>query len=114
MSLTNEEREACLEDLRVFMEDRRPPPEVRDRVDLRYRWEGKSLILCEVRPAWDGRGDVIERPLAKLTYLRTRDAWKLYWRRANGKWQSFEPAEYPSLEDALSVVRWDDFGCFFG
>lgn len=114
MPLTAEDREALLDDIREFMEVRRPAPELRDRVDLRYRWEGKHLFLFEVRPAWDGQGEPIERPFAKLSYLSTRDAWKLYWRRANGNWQTYEPAEYPSLEDALAAVSWDDFGCFFG
>jgi hypothetical protein len=35
--------------------------------------------------------------------------------RQTGKWQLYEPAEAEcSLEDALTVIETDQFGCFFG
>jgi len=114
MSLSPQEREACVAELADFMKERRPPLHLRDQVDLRYRINQTTLILYEVRPAWDGRGDVIERPFAKLTLIRSRHVWKLYWMRTSGKWQAYEPDEYRSLIDVLSVVRLDEFGCFFG
>lgn len=114
MPLSSEEREDCLTELTEFMKDRRPPPHLRDQLDIRYSIDGQSVVLFEVRPAWDGRGDIIERPFAKMTLVRKRKMWKLYWMRASGKWHLYEPAEYPDLEDALAAVHFDDRACFFG
>ena len=111
---TPEEREACYEDITDFLEDLRPAPDTRAQLDYRYKVEGLSVLLFEVRPAWDNPKETLERAFAKITYTRTRDSWKLFWMRANGRWHPYDPAEYPSLEDALATVRWNDMGCFLG
>ncbi len=111
---TPEEREACFEDVAEFLDDLRPESHLRSQLDYRYKLDGLSVLLYEVRPAWDAPGTVLETPFAKITYVRTRDSWKLFWRRSNGAWKAYEPAEFPSLEDTLAVVRWNETGCFLG
>jgi hypothetical protein len=96
MSLTieeREEREECLVELTEFMKDRRAPPNLLDRVNLRYRIDRQTIMPFEVRSAWDDITEVIGRPFAKFTLVRTRAMWTLYWMRASGRWHFYEPTE---------------------
>jgi hypothetical protein len=52
---------------------------------------------------------------AKIRYYKTRRNWNLYWMRASGKWELYEP--YPvatNLDRLLKIIRDDEYGCFFG
>lgn len=48
---------------------------------------------------------------SKMTYLESRNMWKLYWMRADLKWHLYE--EYKNLDDLLQEVKKDPNG-FFG
>lgn len=102
--------------LSKWLARRRPPPQVRAELDLAYRISGQSIEIVEVRPAWGGQpGEVMERGLAKATYVISLDAWRIYWQRADLKWHRYEP--FPtaiSVEQFLAVVDEDQFACFFG
>ena len=53
--------------------------------------------------------------MAKATYVRSQNIWKVYWQRADLKWHSYDPdPEVDSIEDFLSVVDADKYACFFG
>lgn len=96
-----------------FVEKRRPPADVRDQLDLMFSVEGQSVFLLEKRRLMDG--DVIERPFAKATWVKTQQAWKVYWQRADLKWHSYEPAAAVSTIEAFcEVVDKDLYGCFWG
>lgn len=100
-----------------FVEEWRPREEVRDELDLDYRLEGEgqSVVVFEVRPDWRGEGETMETPVVKVTYVRSRDVWKMYWIRADGDWHKYGPAEeVESLVQALKVVGEDEYGCFWG
>ena len=45
-----------------FMAKRRPPPEIRDKLDLAYRIEGQSVVIFEIRPFWRDPSETIEGP----------------------------------------------------
>jgi len=66
-----------------FVEKRRPPARVRDQLDLMFSIEEQSVLLLEKRRLMDG--EVIERPFAKATWVKTQQVWKLYWQRADLK-----------------------------
>ncbi len=54
-------------------------------------------------------------PIAKATYVRTQDVWKVFWKRGDLKWHGYEPAPaVPSIEQFLAIVDADPYGCFFG
>lgn len=38
--------------VKTFLDARRPPPEIRNEVDLGFRIEGHSIEIFEVRPMW--------------------------------------------------------------
>jgi hypothetical protein len=47
--------------------------------------------------------------------VRTRNHWKIYWKRQDLKWHGYEPQlEVRTLDDFLRVVDTDEYGCFFG
>jgi hypothetical protein len=41
--------------------------------------------------------------------------WRVFWKRADLKWHSYEPVpEVSAVEDFLAVVQKDEYACFFG
>ena len=54
----------------AFLEKRRPPPDLRKKLDLGFRLEGQGLLLFEIRPVWKDPGRSMERPMAKATFTR--------------------------------------------
>ena len=100
----------------AFMQQRRPPPHIRPKLDLGFRVAGQSIEIFEIRPRWDGPPDEKhESPVAKATYVRARDVWRVYWQRRDLKWHSYEPKpEVKSAEEFASLVAEDANACFFG
>jgi hypothetical protein len=102
-------------DLAKFMERRRPPPPIRPQLDIGYRISGQSVEIFEVRPAWERPTERVEHPVAKATYVRSRNRWRVFWMRRDLKWHGYEPnPEVRSLEAFLNIVDRDEHCCFFG
>lgn len=99
-----------------FMEARRPPAHIRQKLDLSYRLVRQSLEIFEVRPKWRGAPDeTMENPVAKATFVKARGSWNVFWYRADLKWHAYEPTPHvPSIERFLAIVAEDTHGCFFG
>ena len=115
MALSEIELKRCEKALAAFMVQRRPPPEVRSQVDLRVRIDGRSVEVFEVRPDWQDNTKTMEAPVAKATFIRSRNHWKVYWMRRDLKWHGYEPKLHvKTLEAFLSVVDRDEYCCFFG
>lgn len=99
----------------AFLEQRRPPVEVRENLDLGFRIEGQSILLFEIRPLFKAPSEKIEVPVAKATYVRSKSHWKVYWKRADLKWHRYDPAAtVQSLSAFLEEVDRDPYGCFWG
>jgi hypothetical protein len=102
-------------ELKKFLEKRRPPADIRNEVDLNYRMEGQSIIIFETRPNWRDPNIIVEMPIAKTTYVKTKNIWKIFWQRADMKWHSYQPAPIvKSIEEFTQVVDQDLHHCFFG
>ena len=115
MALTELERKRYEKAVSKFIEARRPPPHVRPKLDLSYRLEGQSVEILEVRPGYRDPSETIENSVAKATYVKRAEEWRIYWQRADLKWHRYEP--YPtasSIEEFLAVVDEDAYCCFFG
>ena len=99
-----------------YVASRRPPPHVRPELDLGFRLSGQSVEIFEIRPAWKGSpGEKTEIPVAKTTYVKSQDTWKIFWQRADLKWHRYDPDQaVGTLEQALAIVDRDEYGCFFG
>ena len=116
MALTALELARVKKSVGAFIEQRRPPPHIRPKLDLGYRVKGQSVEIFEIRPAFQGApGEKMEHPVAKATYVRTQDVWRVFWQRADLKWHSYEPAPtVVSIDDFLFLVRQDAYACFWG
>jgi len=99
-----------------YIEGRRPTPHIRPQLDFGFRITNQSVEIFEIRPVWKGApGEKIELPVAKATYVKRHDLWKLFWQRADLKWHRYDPdATVDSLEEFLAVVERDEYCCFYG
>lgn len=115
MALSEIERRRCEKALAQFLERRKPPEHLRDQLDMGYRIEGQSVEIFEIRPDWQDNSKKMETPVAKATFVRTTNRWRVFWMRADLKWHGYEPCPVVhSLEAFLNVVDRDDYCCFFG
>ncbi len=115
MALSEIERRRFEKPVRAYIESRRPPPHIRPELDLGYRFVGQSIEVFEIRPAYNRPGETIEHGIAKATYVKSKDIWKIYWMRADLKWHAYEPlATVATIDDFVSAIDEDSYGCFFG
>lgn len=115
MAFTKEESERYQKVVEEYIEKRRPPMHLRDQVDLSFRIQNQSIELFEVRPRYNDPQSRIEIPVAKTTWVRTRNLWRVFWQRADLKWHAYPPQpEVKSLEEFIDVVEADEDGCFYG
>ena len=115
MAFNDIEQRRIERDVAKFMELHRPPAHIRPELDFGYRVSGHSVEIFEIRPEWRNRKQKVEHPVAKATYVRTRNLWRVFWMRRDLKWHGYEPTpEVPSLEVFLAMVGRDEYCCFFG
>jgi hypothetical protein len=115
MSLSELERKRIQKIVAVFIEKHRPEPHIRPNLDLSYRLVGQSIEIFEIRPIWNKPKEKIEIPIAKATYVKSRQCWRVFWQRSDLKWHSYQPnPEVRLVEDFLALVDQDEHGCFFG
>lgn len=99
----------------VFWSRRRPPLNLRGQVREGQRFTQQSIDLFIVRPAYQRPRESFEQPIARVRFVRSRNVWRLFWPRADGKWHGYRPCpEVSSLRDALCVIDGDAHHCFFG
>ena len=115
MAFNDLEKNRVEKEVAAFVEKRRPPRHMRDEVDLGFRFDGTTVELFEVRARWDTPNEKIEERVAKARYVQSRDAWLVYWQRADLKWHRYDAQpEVKTLEAFLALVDEDAYGCFFG
>ena len=115
MPLPDAQIRACLKATGEFISKRRPPAEIRDKVDFRADINGQEVTLITVRPAYKDPRRKAEYPFAKARWVGSQKVWKLFWMRADMKWHSYKPLpESPSIATLLAEVDRDPHGCFFG
>jgi hypothetical protein len=94
---------------------RRPPLHLRGKVREGQRIEGHEIELFLVRPMFPDPTREIEESIAKARYVKSRDVWQVFWKRADMKWRRYLPrAEVKSLEAFLKLVHEDANRCFWG
>jgi len=107
-----------LEAIEVFenyIEKVRPKEELRDKIDLTYKIENQSIIIYEIRPHYSKPGQKSESFVAKVTYVKAKDHFKVFWLRADLKWHSYKPnPTVKTIRDFIQVLEEDKYGCFWG
>jgi len=98
-----------------FLKKRRPAEEIRDKLDIAYRTEGLSLFIVEIRPVWNSPSEMMEQPVAKATFVKSKGIWKVFWMRADLKWHAYpEKPRVKTIREFFELVDADLHGCFFG
>ena len=64
--------------INIFLEKKRPPVHIRDKLDIGCRIEGQSVEVLEIRPDWQDETKKMERPVAKATFAKNSHEWKIY------------------------------------
>ena len=99
----------------VYIEKHRPPVHMRNEIDLAFRLSDQSVEIFEIRPVWRDESKKMEHSVAKATFAKNQDMWKIYWLRADLKWHRYEPcSDVKTIEGFLMIVEEDEFACFFG
>ncbi len=100
--------------VRTFLETIRPPASARKDLDFGFLMDGQSVEIFEVRPVWDNPEKQIELSVAKATYVKRHNHWKVYWQRADLKWHAYEPQPtVVSLQQFLDLINEDSHCCFW-
>ncbi|WP_118194807.1 DUF3024 domain-containing protein [Albibacterium indicum] len=102
--------------LKSFINSLRPADEeLRKKIDFGYSWDGQIVLLFEIRPQWNNPIEYRQYEFAKIRYVKSSKLWKLYWLRASGKWELYDPQpENVNLQVLLSEIKDDPHHCFFG
>lgn len=102
--------------IKSFVETLRPQdPEIRKQLNIGYSWNKKDLILFEIRPSYLDPEIILNHEFVKITYVQSSQSWKLFWEKANDKWESYKPCPTSNhLEKLLQTIKADDHCCFFG
>ena len=75
----------------------------------------QSVILNEIRPAWNNPKEILTLGYIKTTFVKNKNVWKVFWKRADYKWQSYKPTPIVrELKDFKKLVDHDEYGCFKG
>ena len=108
---TAEVIEAC----ENLLQKRRPPENMRHQVDLAYRIDNQSVFIYELRCRWDRKDEFIESPIAKTTWVKAKNHWKVFWMRADLKWHLYKPkSSVSTIYDFIKLVDQDPHSCFWG
>ncbi len=90
-------------------------PEIRAQLDFGYSYDGKVIVLYEIRPVWNNPKEIQHIEFAKIRYYKSRQEWNLYWMRATGKWELYEPfPKSTHLDNIIDIIKKDKHGCFYG
>ena len=99
----------------AYLSIHRPPPKIRPQLDYEIGVEGQSVIIYEVSPDWKDNTIMRRRGVAKTTYVKTKDVWKIFWQRQDLKWHSYSPMPtVKKIDTFFAVVGEDEHCCFFG
>ncbi len=104
-----------IEEIENYMSYIRPSEEIRSEFDISYKIEKQSVIIFEIRPHWEDPAKKLESNVAKATYVKKNDEWKVFWRRADLKWHSYQPVPIvANLLDFIRLIENDEHNCFWG
>ncbi len=90
-------------------------PEIRAQLDFGYSYDRKVIILYEIRPVWNNPKEIQHIEFAKIRFYQSRQEWNLYWMRASGKWELYDPfPQSTHLDKIVEIIKEDKHGCFYG
>jgi len=104
-----------IEVMENFISRIRPPEEIRKKLDISYAIEDQSIIIYEIRPHFQRPGEIIKSGVAKTTFVKAKNQWKVFWQRADLRWHTYEPKPIvKTIKEFTELVDKDEYHCFFG
>jgi len=98
-----------------YIESVRPPKEIRDQFDLKFRIEGTTVDIFGIRPHYKDPSVILEDSQARAKYVKTTGKWQIFWMRADQKWHRYPHVpEVDTIDEFIAVVAKDEFRCFRG
>ena len=114
MAVNNLQVLDIIEVMESFLERKRPPENIRPKLDIAYKIEGQSVVINEVQPRWNP-SEIGEGGVAKATVVKAKNHWKIFWLRADLKWHAYDPKPtVKTLQDFVKLVEQDAHHCFWG
>ena len=114
MAFTENELTQHRDAVESFLNQRRPPEHIRDKLDIGCEINRQSVEVFEIAPHWEDKTRTTRTPSAKTTFVRNHSEWKVYWMRSDGKWHAYGPQPIvKSLTAFLTLVGQDECHCFF-
>lgn len=104
-----------IEAMENFLARQRPREHLRSKLDIGYKIQGQSIIIFEIRPQWDNPEVIKEYPVAKTTFVKTKNHWKIFWLRADLSWHSYTPKPtVKAIREFVIILEEDKHHCFWG
>ena len=104
-----------IEAVENYVERIRPEEKLRNEVDISYRIEDQSVIIYEIRPKYNNKTEILHIDVAKTTYIKSANNWKIFWKLASGLWESYKPkATVKTIAEFVQIVEEDKHACFWG
>lgn len=115
MAVSNLQMLTIIETMEAFLDRKRPPEHIRPQLDINYKIEDQSVIINEIRPQWNNTAIIREHGVAKATFIKSKNQWKVFWLRADLKWYPYDPKPLvKALSDFTRLVEEDKHHCFWG
>ncbi len=115
MAFSIQQQLEIIEVMENYLDRIRPDEELRKKVDIGYRVEGLSVYIVEILPMWNNPEETHESRMAKATWVKKRSLWKVFWPRANLKWENYPPCPFvKTLAEFVDLVEEDRHHCFWG
>lgn len=93
----------------------RPPENIRPQLNIAYKIVEQNVFIIEIRPQFHNPDKKIELEIAKTTFIKANNHWKIFWMRSNLKWEIYKPQPIAkSIEEFVKIVEKDEYGCFWG
>jgi hypothetical protein len=115
MPLNEKIKAQVIEIMEEYLEFKRPPVELRHKLDISYRIDGQSVIIAEIVAIHFETIQMVESPIAKATWVASKKHWKVFWRRANQNWDPYPPVPtVKTFPEFVELVDDDTHHCFWG
>ena len=81
----------------------RPKPEIQDKLDISFKIHDQSVETFEIRETMDA--GQIDSPIAKATFVRSENSWKVFWMRQDLKWHGYRQKLSRQFLNSLSWLK---------